>query len=98
MAEFCRDIFTAYFGKLKYVNQNKTEGVFGLDIKLMGKREFLCLLFGSIFYVLSFLVKKIPAFEDQEFIRGLLMGASAVILLQGVYFIGRNIAALKRKD
>lgn len=69
-----------------------------MENKLIGKREILYLVFGFIACALGAFIESRPAFEDQNFICGILIGASIILLLHGVYFVGKNISVSKRKD
>ena len=63
-----------------------------MDKKIMDRRINLYHILGFLCYLMQFFVRKLPAFEDQSFLCGALIGASIVLLLQGVFFMGRNIA------
>lgn len=69
-----------------------------MENKLMEKREILYLAFGFVFCTLGFFIDSRPEFEDQNFICGMLIGAGIILLLHGVYFIGKNIANSKEKN
>lgn len=69
-----------------------------MENKLMGKREILYLAFGFVFCALGPFIDSKLAFEDQNFICGMLTGAGIILLLHGVYFIGQNIANSKKKN
>lgn len=66
----------------------------------MDKKTFVYYGLGMVCWLLELFIKEMPAFEDQNFVCGTLVGMSIVLLLHGVFFMGRNIAKFRdeKKD
>lgn len=54
------------------------------------KIELYC-CFGFLCMAAGWFLNSRPAFADQEFLIGCLCGAGIVLLLQGVYYIGKGL-------
>lgn len=69
-----------------------------MENKLFDVKTSVYLVFGFVCFGLQLLIKRIPAFEDQSFICGMLVGVSIVLLLHAMWFMGKNIGKFRAEN
>lgn len=69
-----------------------------MENKLFDVKTSVYQVFGSMCFVLQLLIKRIPAFEEQSFICGMLVGVSIVLLLHAMWFMGKNIGRFRTEN
>lgn len=67
-------------------------------MKINNAKASTYLFFGFLLYAGEILINRLGDFTDKDFICGALTGASIILLLHGVYNLGKGFAAAKKDN